>query len=234
MTRLLLDVGNSRLKYAFDGGPMAAVAHDGDVPAAVRAVLAQAGQPDEIGLVDVTGAAAAALAPAVVRQLRAGAAACGVRNAYPQPERLGDDRWAALIGARRVHEGACGVVDAGSALTFDVLADDGRHLGGWIAPGRALSWQALAAGTRGARGAPVAPPDGPATDTAAAIQGGVLHAALGFVERARRAACEALGVETLPLLVTGGDGPALAARLPDATLRDDLVLRGLAAWLAGR
>lgn len=59
----------------------------------------------------------------------------GVRNGYTEPERLGDDRWLAMIGAAGLVEGDCFIVDAGSAMTLDLLRGDGRHLGGAILPG---------------------------------------------------------------------------------------------------
>ncbi|MFO5197633.1 type III pantothenate kinase, partial [Salmonella enterica subsp. enterica serovar Typhimurium] len=50
---------------------------------------------------------------------------CGVRSGYDDPAQLGVDRWAALIGARRLCDGACLVVNAGTALTVDALSDEG-------------------------------------------------------------------------------------------------------------
>lgn len=70
-----------------------------------------------------------------VTRFAAEAQTLDVRSAYPQPERLGDDRWLALIGAREISPGDCIVIDAGSAITLDLLAADGRHLGGAILPG---------------------------------------------------------------------------------------------------
>jgi type III pantothenate kinase len=59
----------------------------------------------------------------------------GVTNGYRQPERLGDDRWMALLAAREMAAGDCIVIDAGSAITLDLLRADGQHLGGAILPG---------------------------------------------------------------------------------------------------
>jgi type III pantothenate kinase len=59
----------------------------------------------------------------------------GVINGYRQPERLGDDRWMTLLAAREMAAGNCIVVDAGSAITLDLLRADGQHLGGAILPG---------------------------------------------------------------------------------------------------
>ena len=58
-----------------------------------------------------------------------------VTNAYRQPECLGVDRWMALIAASELVAGDVVVIDAGSALTLDLLRVDGQHLGGAILPG---------------------------------------------------------------------------------------------------
>ena len=63
------------------------------------------------------------------------ASCMGVTNAYDQPERLGVDRWLALIAATQLIDGDCIVIDAGSAITVDLLRADGQHLGGAILPG---------------------------------------------------------------------------------------------------
>ncbi|MEX0899058.1 MAG: type III pantothenate kinase [Gammaproteobacteria bacterium] len=230
MNRLYVDVGNSRIKYAQAGGAMAAIAHHGNPASALSQILETLIRPDEIIVADVTGVAAVALRGHVVRTLTASAASCGVTNGYPEPARLGADRWAALIGARVRHRGAVCVVDAGTAITVDAMSADGAHLGGWIAPGFALAVSALVQGTRFAR--TLGGTDGAvgfATDTAGAIHAGVRHSALGFVDRARRTATQVLG-EAPQLLFCGGDAAALAAEFPDAVVDEPLVLHGLMAW----
>ena len=59
----------------------------------------------------------------------------GVINGYEEPGRLGVDRWLALLGAASLVDGDCLIIDAGSAITVDLLRADGRHLGGAILPG---------------------------------------------------------------------------------------------------
>ena len=234
MKRLFVDVGNSRVKYALADGAMTAIPHEGDPAHAIGRMLDAVERPDEVILVDVTGAAEGALSGYAVRVLKSSAACCGVTNAYPEPERLGADRWAALIGARVRHRGAVCIVDAGSAITADAMAADGRHLGGWIAPGLALGVGALARGTRFARGTTGGRAvDGFATDTADALSAGVRNAALGFVERALRVAQKALG-EAPQLVLCGGDAATLGAEFSDAVIDEPLVLHGLMAWAGGR
>ncbi len=61
--------------------------------------------------------------------------AFGVTNAYRQPERLGVDRWLSLLAAAQMVSGNVIIIDAGSAITLDLLRADGQHLGGAILPG---------------------------------------------------------------------------------------------------
>jgi len=69
--------------------------------------------------------------------------ALGVTNGYEQPDRLGADRWMALLGAAGMTASDCIVIDAGSAITVDLLRGDGRHLGGAILPGFNTSLEAF-------------------------------------------------------------------------------------------
>jgi len=67
----------------------------------------------------------------------------GIKNGYQNPEQLGVDRWLALIGAYALEKDRLCVVDCGTAVTLDVLAADGQHLGGLIMPGQATMHKAL-------------------------------------------------------------------------------------------
>jgi type III pantothenate kinase len=59
----------------------------------------------------------------------------GVHNAYSVPEGLGVDRWLCLLGAAARVPQDIVIIDAGSAITIDLLRADGQHLGGAILPG---------------------------------------------------------------------------------------------------
>ena len=80
--------------------------------------------------------------------------ASGVTNGYDHPNRLGVDRWVALVGARQ-RVLAMGparpalVVMVGTAVTVDALDATGRFLGGLILPGFGLMLRALEMGTAG-------------------------------------------------------------------------------------
>ena len=72
-----------------------------------------------------------------------------IRNGYETPETLGPDRLAAAIGAyfecvcRTGEHRPVLVVDAGTAITYDLVTADGHYLGGNISPGINLRLLAL-------------------------------------------------------------------------------------------
>ena len=234
---LLLDIGNTRVKAAvLEGG---ALRHLGSVayraegvadalealapPSVGRAVAVVVAGPGVLGDLRSWAEARGVL----VRQVTPSREAGGVRCAYPRPERLGADRWAAVVGARAVTGQACLVVDAGSAITVDALDADGRHLGGFIIPGLALMAASLhrATGDLEAFSAASAPGRGAGfpTDTRPAIEEGALLAAVGLV----REAADRMPVSP-GILLTGGDAEALAGLIEGATVVPGLVLEGLA------
>ena len=71
----------------------------------------------------------------------------GVRSGMPilydNPKEVGPDRIANAIGAYDLYGGPCIVVDLGTATTFDAISAAGEYLGGAIAPGVAISMDAL-------------------------------------------------------------------------------------------
>ena len=70
-----------------------------------------------------------------VTRFKTQASRLGVTNGYREPEKLGVDRWLALIEVAATVDGDCMVIDAGSAITLDLLTRGGLHLGGAILPG---------------------------------------------------------------------------------------------------
>ncbi len=248
MSTLLLDIGNSRIKWAQAGRGRQRLRNHGEAPRpapeGLPGLARQAWgrlRPRRVLASCVAGPAfAQALAtwcheawdlePELVQAPGHG---WGVTNAYRLPQRLGPDRWAALVAARRrTREPVC-VVDAGTALTIDALDAEGRHLGGLIVPGLALMRRALLEGT-GALEALTTDPepaDGAALlarDTAPAIEGGALYALVALVARVPRDLEAELGCP-LRRLLTGGDAPRLLPLLGEGyDHAQHLVLEGLA------
>jgi type III pantothenate kinase len=236
---LLIDVGNSRIKWAWkapeawrsesadlDGGdpigPCERAWQNAEAPERVvlSSVLDEGRTGELVGWIEHRW-------PVVVHRVRSQARQLGVTNGYRDPATLGSDRWAALIGARSLSRDSWCVVDCGSAVTVDALSSDGRHLGGVIFPGVKLLRAALHAGTAGVRGNDGRDDSCLGRATAAGLAAGVLYGLCGAIERLVAEQRRVLGPDARVLL-TGGDGPAVASRLGiETTLAPDLVLRGL-------
>lgn len=234
---LLLDVGNSRVKWALadpvewhvDGaaalGESAQILREWDRFPAPAQVIAS----------NVAGDAPAAIFSAYWRErnvplqwIRASQFSSGVRNLYERPEQLGSDRWAALAGAWSRVRRACLVVSAGTAVTVDALNDSGEFLGGLILPGRRLMQQSLAAGTHALEecsGAAVPFP----RNTADAIASGIATALSAAVEASFRRLANASS-STPACILTGGDADWMEKQLQiGAIIAPRLVLEGL--WI---
>ena len=158
--------------------------------------------------------------------------AAGVTNGYDHPNRLGTDRWVALIGARHRVLAMGGeprpalVVMVGTAVTVDALDADGKFLGGLILPGFGLMLRALEMGTAGLKAPTGEAVDFP-TNTSDALMSGGADAIAGAVERMNRKLLEHTG-QTPLLLMTGGAAVKLAPiiDLPFETV-ETLIFDGL-------
>ena len=237
MRVLAIDAGNTRIKWGVhDDGSWAVL---GWVPTARAERLARAWAeieaPDMVIAANVAGervarriAAAARRFRRRVRFVKSAARQCGVNSSYDAPAQLGADRWAALIGARHVHRGACVVVNAGTTVTVDALAADGVFLGGMIVPGMELMRGALARNTAGLRRRGAGRFAFFPARTADAIESGAVNALAGAVERMQRFMREA-GQEAPLTVLSGGAAPVVAPQLTGPLeVVDNLVLEGLA------
>jgi type III pantothenate kinase len=160
-------------------------------------------------------------------------AAAGVINGYFRPEQLGTDRWLAIIAGFALARRDCVIVDCGSAITVDIVTAEGKHLGGYIAPGLRLLRHALLGNTQRVKisDLPTELTLSPGCDTDAGVasaQGAMVY---GLVIQAITQLNAAGGAQPL-LIVTGGDAEWLLPHFPEAILRPELVLDGLVLALA--
>ncbi|HEV7986651.1 MAG TPA: type III pantothenate kinase [Steroidobacteraceae bacterium] len=255
---LLLDAGNSRIKWAllrgaYRRGDRFAASGALDLSglagrgAVLRRLIDSIGPLAGVAACNVAGTAVERRLRSIVRAaglpsprfMRSAHAAAGVRNAYAQPWRLGADRWASLVGARAEHpRRALCLVAVGTAMTIDLIDGRGRHRGGSIIPGPKLMVDSLldrTAGIRRRAGGRSASQAMPATrttifarDTRGAVVAGATNAAAALVHEAMRSARLLLGRTPL-LILSGGAADAVARQLRVPHRReDDLALRGLA------
>mgnify|MGYP000875209200 CR=1 FL=1 len=152
---------------------------------------------------------------------------------YKTPETLGRDRLAGLAAAQGIFPGKnCLVMDAGTCLKYDLLTADGAHLGGNIAPGARMRLRAMHEQTARLPLVEMALPGSEIGDsTQAALQNGGLFGMLlemrgmvGFLKK------KWPGLE---VVVTGGDAEFFYKKLKIKKLRleKELVLNGLNAIL---
>ncbi len=235
--KLLLDVGNTRIKWMLVGGP--------DLPAAGVALLKNL--PDFFSdvVMQVKGVAINAVAlssvagPKVDEKICTWVQQCfgfapmvakvqrqcaGVEVAYAELQNLGVDRWLAMLGAWSKRRSAAIVVDAGSAITVDYIAADGMHEGGVIVPGLNLMRQALFLNTSSVKVPElVLPPRwAPGKDTVPCVANGLAAMVVGFLS-------EVVGKRPgAVVLLTGGDAEVIQPYFDSAVEHHpQLVLEGL-------
>lgn len=232
---LAVDAGNTRIKWALHDGQD--FVREGRAATAEMSVLetqwAALPAPSLVVIANVAGGEAARGLGELARRWGApvhwavsGRSQGGVANGYEDPGRLGVDRWAALIGARKLVGGTCVVVNAGTATTIDALNASGEFLGGFILPGFDLMRESLAVSTAlisGERGRFTAFP----RNTGDAIASGSINALCGAVERMCKAVVAA-GHGDPELVFSGGAGELIAGEMGrPVRFADKLVLEGL-------
>ncbi len=248
---LTLDIGNTAVKGGLFEGPdlvrtfRMATDPAASVPAyrhALRSHLAGA-EVERVGLASVVPAVTARAAEAARAEtlrpplLVRPSLALPFEMGYATPETLGADRLAAAAGAWVQYGGGVParplvVVDAGTAVTVEVVGAGGVFLGGAIGAGPDLVRRALAGGTAQLPEVDATVPQRAiGRSTTEGLQAGVM---LPFLDGVRgllaRVAAE-LGTEPL-VIATGGWGGLLAAHLDAvAHVEPDLVLHGVRVLL---
>lgn len=158
----------------------------------------------------------------------------GIENGYENPEEVGMDRLANAVGAHFFHGAPVMVLDFGTAITLDHLAEAPSaahqpvYMGGAIMPGIEMAADALAGGTAGL---PRVPLDEPkrviGRTTVESIQAGLMHGYLGAIHTLVDRSLEECG-RTCPIVATGGDALGLRRYLPFLQeTQPDLTLYGL-------
>ena len=245
---LALDVGNSAVKAGlFSGDELVRVFtvappdDDAPAPAHWRAGLASALADvtvSHVGLVSVVPTRT----DAVTRGLRGfvdapltivePGLALPFALDYDTPDTLGTDRLAAAAAGWARHgrdaSRSVVVVDAGTAVNYEVVHQNGTYQGGAIGPGPVLMRNALQAGTAQLPDAPLSLPETPVgASTQTALQNGILWGLIDSVQGMTTRLADRLP-DTPQVVLTGGWGDLLIERLSiEATHAPHLVLRGV-------
>lgn len=163
-----------------------------------------------------------------------------VSTSYIKPEQLGSDRRAMIIASQALFPTKnILIISAGTATTLDIITAESHHLGGWILPGFSLMKESLVLGTSRLSVDDLASEDKNlleiGLDTSSAINHGILASQLGAIELVQQYAVRKN--LTLDLFIfSGGNGRHLLNYFDQtnsnihAIYEDNLVLKGLMAW----
>jgi type III pantothenate kinase len=239
---LLVDIGNSRIKYIQQDSHGLSNYQDDfyekpDLAGSLDRLWDKLPMPDQIWIANVAGSE---VADQLVRwidkkwHIRPEFAvvtktALGVINAYTEVTRLGIDRWLAIIATWNKYGSAACIVDCGTAVTIDGLNHHGRHLGGLITPGVAMMQQSL---YKTVSAIPyirdMKPTTGLACNTEQAVVTGCTIAIVSLIEHVlqdMQRECEG----ELKCVITGGDSETIMPLLAGKFVYEPyLVLEGLA------
>lgn len=231
-----IDLGNTRMKWILRGGGGDVVSRGAELNSSWGdQTLPVSAQISRVRISSVKGDLAERIERFMRDRLNIAAefarvvdGVSGLKCGYEDSSRLGVDRWLALLACWENIGREAIVVDAGSALTIDVLSGN-RHQGGYIVPGLEMMKRSLSAGTWGISvDSETAPYLRPADNTSDAVRNGSLVAHVGMVDKV----VKLTGIERIVL--TGGDSNLLKSHFDRdylVTVVPDLVLDGLAVAL---
>lgn len=135
---LLIDIGNTRIKYAksLPNAPLKVATTDNVQSVlqhnpSIKKVIMGSVKSNE--LTQKTFQQCQSLGIQLVN-VQTESQRFGIQCAYKDFHNLGVDRWLAVLAARLHTELPVAIIDAGTAMTCDLVVGQ-KHLGGWIAPG---------------------------------------------------------------------------------------------------
>lgn len=237
--KLVLDLGNSRCKWALADGSIqssGAIAYGDDFGRTLGQTFSALARPAQVAAVSVADPAYLETLTQWVKRnwsldlhhFTARTAQGGVINTYDVPAQLGADRWAALIAVRARTTGAACVVNCGTATTVDAVDARGTFRGGVILPGLSLQRMSLKQHTHAIRSVDGSASSCFALNTADAVAAGTAFGLAGAIDRILDEQAVTLG-GNVPVLLTGGDATLLQKLLRHQTqFVPDLVLEGVA------
>lgn len=239
---LLIDAGNSRIKWLYGDsvpGIIEAVSYKLDWQRRLFLAWHLLPEPDAIALSSVNNPEIENTVRQLVEQLWQKPIKTFVAQkhtnhtltvAYEDPEKLGSDRYLAMLGARSLTKDPLCVVGCGTAITLDVVDGDGLHLGGLILPGMRLAENALLQNTQ--KLIPMRwTPNPLGTDTASCIGAGIHHALPAGVDHIIDE-LETQHGYYFKRFAFGGDAQILFGNRPTYRIEPDLMFGGMIAHLS--
>lgn len=237
MTKLWIDLGNTRLKYWLtnEQGDILDQSAQQHLQAPAELLLGlsyrlERLQPSFIGVSSVLGQQVNKQVAKYLTKLGVDFELVQVNADHPlmtsdyNPSQLGVDRWLQMLGAVNGEQKQC-VIGCGTALTIDLI-EQRHHLGGYIFPSIYLQREALFSGTRQIsilEGTFDSIEAGQTTQDA--VHRGILLSIVGAINEILKRHPDS------QIIMTGGDAPLfvphLAVQASAVTIQQDLLLLGL-------
>lgn len=161
-----------------------------------------------------------------------------ITNAYDEPSQHGVDRWAAVVsGHQNYPDCSVCVINAGTAIVFDLVNKNGQHLGGYILPSYFTMHRALLADTANVASAFDVSFDGDVvpTNTSDAVNQGLHKLLQAGVREICQLAKQKMG-SPMQIIISGGFAKTILAYpdMPAMQHEPDLVMQGLYVMMKQR
>jgi type III pantothenate kinase len=152
----------------------------------------------------------------------------GIRIRLDNPREVGTDRVVGAVAAHYLYGEPVIIIDLGTAITFDIISEDGDYLGGAIVPGINIALEALFARTAMLpRIELVRPKKVIGRNTVSAMQSGIIFGYISLMEGMVQRIDKELGAKS-KVVATGGYAYQIAKETPVIDIiNPDLVLTGL-------
>ncbi len=153
----------------------------------------------------------------------------GIKISTANPKEVGADRVVDAVAAYEIYGGPVLVIDFGTAITYDLIMEDGAFQAAVTCPGLRISANALWTETAKLPEIEIAMPDTIlAKDTITSMQAGLIFGCIGQTEYIVKRMLKEAGVENCKVIATGGLGKIIADATDIIEVYDPyLTLKGL-------
>ena len=153
---------------------------------------------------------------------------CGLSNRYNNPKELGSDRWCAAIGAFSLKRNSnIMIVHLGTTIVIDIVDENGYFQGGSIAPGYKLLLNALKNGTNNLNDIHDGQYEFPAKGTKNSVFTGIINSIYGQINISYEI-LKKMQNSKVEVILTGGDAYKIKEQFnPDFSIIEDLIFLGM-------
>lgn len=245
---LVIDVGNTNITLG--------VFEDVNLKASFRLITNTARTSDEFGLLicqllearnisteEITAVTIASVVPKVMYSLTSGiikylgitplivgiGTKTGIKIITGNPKEIGADRIVDAVAAYEIYGGPVIVIDFGTAITYDLITEDGSFAAGITCPGLRIAANALWNDTARLPEIEIAMPDTIlAKDTITSMQAGLVFGCIGQTEYIVKRILKEAAIEKCRVIATGGLGKIISDATDVIEVYDvNLTLKGL-------